>query len=353
MLDTHRDQRSPTLLPPEDADAMAASDTLQPKVGMSPLTRLNELRNCLAARGLGVLPARWTLRCAGAFGILMYHRICEQPRGAVAPTWNVRPRRFRAQLESLLARGFQAWALRKALAWHQAGQPIPPKVFVVTFDDVYANVYRNAFPVLQELAIPATLFLATGYLDSDKPFPFDGWSCRNSSRASTDAWKPVTSAQCDEMLSGGLVELGTHTHTHADFRGRPDELRRDLAISQDLLRTRFGIREPSFAFPFGFGCRKHDGAELSEAAEEAGVCCALTTNDELVQPGDDPFNWGRFAALETDTAASLAAKLDGRYSLARQAWRWLRRQTQVVQQNGNGATSRPAPKPNESIECPR
>jgi hypothetical protein len=51
---------------------------------------------------------------------------------------------------------------------------------------------------------------------------------------------------------------------------------------------------------------------------------ALTTESELVKAGDDPFNWGRFAVLETDTAAALAAKLGGWYGLARNAWQGLR-----------------------------
>ncbi len=43
----------------------------------------------------------------------------------------------------------------------------------VTFDDGFETVYRHAWPVLQELRIPATVFLNTAYLDSPEPFPFD------------------------------------------------------------------------------------------------------------------------------------------------------------------------------------
>jgi hypothetical protein len=56
---------------------------------------------------------------------------------------------------------------------------------------------------------------------------------------------------------------------------------------------------------------------LSAAAEEAGVLCGLTTNPRLVRPGDSPYDWGRFAAEELDTAASLAAKLSGWYEAVR------------------------------------
>ena len=47
------------------------------------------------------------------------------------------------------------------------------------------------------------------------------------------------------------------------------------------------------------------------------MLCALTTEPQLVRPGDSPFDWGRFAAEEHDTAASLAAKLSGWYEAVR------------------------------------
>ncbi len=291
----------------------------------SRLARLGELRNRVAARGLGLLPATLGPRFASGFGILMYHRVVARPQGGVAPTWNVTPERFRAQLEGLLKRGYRAWPLREVLAYHLAGRRIPPRTFVVTFDDGYENMFRNAFPMLRQYGIPATVFVATGYLDSPHPFPFDDWPPEGTASVASETWRPITTAQCEEMLASGLIELGTHSHIHADYRGRPDELCRDLAVSLDVLRMRFGVSDASFAVPFGFGCRKYDGPELSEAAKQAGVTCLLTTDSELVRPGDDPLNWGRFAALDTDSVGSLAAKLDGWYSLARNAWHWLRR----------------------------
>ena len=39
--------------------------------------------------------------------------------------------------------------------------------------------------------------------------------------------------------------------------------------------------------------------------------CCLTTEGQIVRRGDDPFDWGRFAAEEHDTARTLAARLGG------------------------------------------
>jgi hypothetical protein len=47
------------------------------------------------------------------------------------------------------------------------------------------------------------------------------------------------------------------------------------------------------------------------------MACSLTTEPHLVRPGDDPFDWGRFAAEDHDTAETLAAKLGGWHTLLR------------------------------------
>lgn len=260
-------------------------------------------------------------RHRAAFGILMYHRVADPPPGVSAPTWNVPPARFRRQLVGLLSRGYRAWPLRRVLDYHEVGLPVPRNVFVVTFDDGYENNLTQAYPILRELQIPATIFLATAYLDARQPFPSDDWPDAGSQFVPADSWRPLSTAQCHDLLSDGLIELGAHTHTHRDFRGAPEALEDDLAICRQVLATRFGIDRPTFAFPYGTKKLGFSGAPLSGAARRAGMRCALTTEPDLVLPGDDPFDWGRLTATGDDTAATLAAKLDGWFGLIRGAWR--------------------------------
>lgn len=245
-------------------------------------------------------------RPGDAFGILMYHRIAENPAGVARPTWNVTPARFREQLVSLLEHGHQAWSLQDALQAHRAGRRVPDNVFVVTFDDGYQNNYSQAFPILKELNVPATIFLATAFLDTNRPFPFDDWSAAGSDRVSPDSWLPLTTSQCLEMSVSGLIELGCHTHTHQSFIGRTGEFRDDLAASRETLRTRFGIEHPTLALPFG-----HYTQAMLDAAFGDGFECVLSTDGHRVAAGEGLAWWGRFCVEDCDSGRSVAAKLSG------------------------------------------
>lgn len=251
-------------------------------------------------------------RAGNRVGILIYHRVADRADGFPEPSINVTPEQFRRQLSGLLDRGFQFLPLRDLLS----GGPLPPKSVVVTFDDGFMNVFTEAWPILRDLGIPATVFLATAYLDSNDPFPFDRWGRSHQEAVPAASYRPLTTEQCREMAADGLIELGAHTHTHRDFRGNPTLFREDMAACLDLLRDRFGLPNATFAFPFGRRHLGYSSDELLAAVRTTGVLCALTTECELVDPKADPFGWGRFNAYEWDTAATLAAKLGGWYSWA-------------------------------------
>ncbi len=248
----------------------------------------------------------------------MYHRIADRVPGHPPPTWNVTPARFAWQLRGLLSRGFDAWPLKKVVDYHRCGRMIPRNVFVITFDDGYANFLHQVLPVLQRYRLPATLFLATAHLDSQEPFPFDDWTSARHADVPRESWEPLSTKQCHLLLESGLVELGAHTHTHQDFRGRPEAFRADLIQCVAELRNRFNIESPTFAFPFGSPKLGFASEGLVANTYPAGVTCALTTESKVVLPTDDPFHWGRFTAANGDTPATLAARLNGWNNLLRQ-----------------------------------
>ncbi len=247
-------------------------------------------------------------RRRSSFGILMYHRITPNIPGIPVPTWNVTPERFRDQMRGLLARGYNPWPLRKAVEYHRKGLQIPPNTFVLTFDDGYECVYTNAWPVLKELQIPATVFIVSGLVDTDGPMPCEDWPVAGSNLVPVSAWRPLSKDQCREISADGLVDLGTHTHWHEDYRGRPEAFHHDLTLSLQTMRKLFGNKEIAFAFPYGYA-----EPELTMLVKNSGVICALTAKTELIGPLIDPFDWGRLNVEQCDSGATLAAKLSGWY----------------------------------------
>lgn len=50
---------------------------------------------------------------------------------------------------------------------------LPPRPVIVSFDDGFDDNYHNAFPILKETGVPATLFLTTGHIGTDETFWYD------------------------------------------------------------------------------------------------------------------------------------------------------------------------------------
>jgi peptidoglycan/xylan/chitin deacetylase (PgdA/CDA1 family) len=293
---------------------------------------------CATSRVAAGLQSLCGNRYSDGFGILMYHRVTGRVPGVQAPTSNVTPERLRRQLAGLLARGFVAWPLSELVQAADESRSIPANVFAVTFDDGYENNYLHAWPILRELKVSATIFLATKYLDTDRPFPFDDWSATGTSRVPASSWRPLSTTQCAEMLADGLIELGAHTHSHDRFLGRCDEFRRDMRVCLNVFRDRFGIDRPTFAFPFG-----DRSQELIDAARQLDLACCLTTRHQRVRPGDDVYQWGRFYAGATDTPVVLAAKLSGWYTAVATAGKTLTRPLARIAPGAGRSTMIPLP----------
>jgi len=249
-------------------------------------------------------------------GILTWHRITSEVCGVASPTINVTPERFRQQLLGLRDAGFRFSSLSSVLdACDGRSQDIvlPDRTVVVTFDDIYDNVFQNAWPVLQELNIPATFFISTAFVDSPEPFLFDPWAIQNQDHIPESAWRPITNDHLQTMLQSELIELGAHTHTHQDFRSRPEDFAEDLAMGVTELQTRYGVNDLPFAFPYGIPRMGFSAEPLMDAVRRSGLRCGLTTGSHTNGINTSPFGWGRFHVFEHDTPRSLAAKLDGWY----------------------------------------
>jgi peptidoglycan/xylan/chitin deacetylase (PgdA/CDA1 family) len=104
----------------------------------------------------------------GDLAVLMYHRVCPEQdhaflqRGGVP--W-ISPETFRAQMEFLRAHDFTVLPLDEALERIARRERLRPRTLAITFDDGYRDNLEHAAPVLRELELPATFFLATALLE--------------------------------------------------------------------------------------------------------------------------------------------------------------------------------------------
>lgn len=98
--------------------------------------------------------------------ILIYHRVLSRPDPLLPGDPDAAV--FHWQMQAV-ARLFNVLPLAEAVA-RLADGTLPPRAACVTFDDGYADNAEVALPILQELGVPATFFVAAGYLDGGMMF---------------------------------------------------------------------------------------------------------------------------------------------------------------------------------------
>ena len=103
--------------------------------------------------------------------ILMYHAVVRSPL-AVPESSFLDETSFRRQMR-YLKNNLEVISLSAAIQRLKAGGVKRPTA-VITFDDGFQNNYDVAFPILREERLPATIFLTTGFVNTqDAP-----WFCR-------------------------------------------------------------------------------------------------------------------------------------------------------------------------------
>jgi peptidoglycan/xylan/chitin deacetylase (PgdA/CDA1 family) len=119
---------------------------------------------------------------------------------------------------------------------HEADRPDSDDRVVVTFDDGTADLADTATPILERHGVPATVYLATRFIDEGVAFPDDG--------------TPLSWSAVRDMAATGLVTFGSHTHSHLLLdRLSPTEAMDELDRSRELIEERVGTPARHFAYP--------------------------------------------------------------------------------------------------------
>jgi peptidoglycan/xylan/chitin deacetylase (PgdA/CDA1 family) len=101
--------------------------------------------------------------------ILLYHRVADVPTDPQLLC--VTPKKFSEQMQVL--RGtWNPVSLPQLSAGVRHGR-LPRRSILVTFDDGYADNLHSAKPILEQYEIPATVFVAAGYLGIEREYWWD------------------------------------------------------------------------------------------------------------------------------------------------------------------------------------
>jgi peptidoglycan/xylan/chitin deacetylase (PgdA/CDA1 family) len=111
----------------------------------------------------------WTRECllnqiSVPLVVLIYHRVIDLPTDPQQLA--VHPDRFRQQLQALK----DVFEIRR---FEQSWAGLDRPTVVITFDDGYVDNHEYALPILEELGIPATFFITTGYVGSSRELWWD------------------------------------------------------------------------------------------------------------------------------------------------------------------------------------
>lgn len=102
--------------------------------------------------------------------ILIYHRVANLPSDP--QLLSVSTEHFQAHIEYLVE-NYHPVSLINLIEIVRSRKRLPGKLVCITFDDGYADNLWNAKPVLEKFHVPATVFVTTGYIDSEREFWWD------------------------------------------------------------------------------------------------------------------------------------------------------------------------------------
>lgn len=206
--------------------------------------------------------------------------------------------RFAAQLDLL-----QRYAV--VIGPQSIGHPLRGRLSViVTFDDGFQSVVRNAIPLLLRRGIPSIHFVPARLLGERAAW--DG--AEKYDRSPETVMDALTLAE----LARDLVVIGSHTATHPVLPDlETDEIRAEFQRSREILRQYTGQVVDLLSFPYG----QYDDRCIG-LARDAGYQKVFTVHPSPIDGTASTYTLGRIKVSPTDWQLEFFLKFNG-------AYRWL------------------------------
>ena len=170
-------------------------------------------------------------------------------------------------------------------SYMQTGKLVPNNPIVITFDDGYKDNYTDAYPILKEFGLKATVFVITDTIDKEKNY--------------------LTSDEIKSMDSNNIrIESHTAAHEQLDKISYNDNLK-TMTSSKDKLEKILGRKINYIAYPFG-GYNDN----TIKATKESGYKLAFSTDFGWIDKNDNIYSLGRIFVNSNFSLEEFKAKLN-------------------------------------------
>ena len=216
--------------------------------------------------------------------VLTYHKVNDlKPNPITVPTAT-----FARQMALLAELGYQAVSLDAVVDHYVAGAPLPRRAVLITFDDGYRDNLENAAPILLRHGYPAVVFVATDFLDDDRPLPHETALRKLGVENPTIRWSDLAALEA----SGLRIESHGVSHTRLSELDA-EQVTRELVVSKQRLEDALGREVEAFAYIKG--TRLDFEPEHPSLVQQAGYKLGFTAIFGADSPQSDRFQLRRYS----------------------------------------------------------
>lgn len=237
--------------------------------------------------------------------ILTYHSVAEGDSPLRIP-----PALFAEQMEWLKAHA-EVVPLGKIVRALATGGILPERAVALTFDDGFQDFADQAAPVLRKLALPATVFLPTGYCGRENNWP--GQPKWVEPQLLMD-WPQI----CQLAAQG--ISFGAHTRSHCVLTEiAPAQAEQEIQCSRQEIEERVHLPVAHFCYPYG----KWNAAIREKVARSYEGACSTAAG--VVMPGADPYALPRVDVHYVRKSSLFKSIFTRRFRAYVTGRRWIRR----------------------------
>ncbi|MDD2823195.1 MAG: polysaccharide deacetylase family protein [Candidatus Daviesbacteria bacterium] len=218
--------------------------------------------------------------------VLYYHYIGNNPdpKDTQRDALSVNPEQFAEQMKYLKDNGFTTISYDTLYAALKKQTVLPTKPIILTFDDAYIDFYYNAYNILRQYGLSATVFVPTGLIGNPAYL----------------TWPMI-----QEMHSSGLVSFEAHSVHHYHLASlAPDVVLQELQQSKKDLQDHLGINVNFMAYPYG-----ETSPSVVSLVQKAGYIGAIGTWSNKIQSEGTIYNSPRLRISGSINIASFASLL--------------------------------------------